>query len=539
MATGYEDKRFQTLVDDSLHCVICTEVLRDPVQCQRNEHHFCRNCIIEHLKHSQNCPTCKDPLIVEILVKPQRFLANTLSKLKISCENSERGCRAVVELGSLNTHVASCEFNPVPCSNDQCDEIISRRDKEIHESKVCDFRQVKCDYCGETVVYKNLMQHTCPQRSEIRDMKAEISTLKRQVNKLCTSQDEMRFSQDKMLKLIQTMMSKIDGITTLSLGSGTSHVSSSIHNLQAEIVVAGGGDDEFSSRSVEVFNMQTNTWRLLSEMNECRQGASSVLYQGHMIVTGGSAGSRESLDSLLDFKSLDSVEELDLAQQDGHWIKSQFKLPLQLEVHVCVVYQSRLLVIGGYYIDRILRTCNSIHEIQLTPPYTSKVLAELPRNAIFHGAEIVNNKIYVIGGRSSGQTFFFDAINNVLMFDPATNNFTELQSLPYAVSEMATVTWKDNVVILGGRDREWRVIDTVLLYNVTTGSNRMLPSLKKKRRDSTAVIIGNNIVVMGGLGEDAKPVNSVECYNFDTNTWTELPAMIKPRAFATAVVKYC
>ena len=144
------------------------------VQCQRNEHHFCRNCIIEHLKHSQNCPTCKDPLTVETLVKPQRFLANTLSKLKISCENSERGCRAVVELGSLNTHVASCEFNPIPCSNDQCDEIISRRDKEIHENKVCDSRRVKCDYCGDTVVYKNLMQHTCPERREIHEIKRQV-----------------------------------------------------------------------------------------------------------------------------------------------------------------------------------------------------------------------------------------------------------------------------------------------------------------------------------------------------------------------------
>ena len=39
-----------------------------------------------------------------------------------------------MELGSLKTHVASCEFNPVPCSNDKCDEIISQRDKEIHEN---------------------------------------------------------------------------------------------------------------------------------------------------------------------------------------------------------------------------------------------------------------------------------------------------------------------------------------------------------------------------------------------------------------------
>ena len=104
---------------------------------------------------------------------------------------------------------------------------------------------------------------------------------------------------------------------------------------------------------------------------------------------------------------------------------------------------------------------------------------------------------------------------------------------------MATVTWKDNVVVLGGMDNEGHVLDTVILYNVTTGSHRMLPSMKKKRSGCAAVIIGNNIVVMGGEGDRFKPVNSVECYNFDTNTWTEFPAMIKARKFATAVVKYC
>ena len=384
MATGYEDRRFQTLVDENLHCVICTEVLmRDPVQCRRNEHHFCSNCIIEHLKHSQNCPTCKDPLTVETLVKPQRFLANTLSKLKISCENSERGCRSVVELGSLNTHVASCEFNPIPCSNDQCDEIISRSDKEIHENKVCDSRRVECDYCGETVVYKKLVQHTCPQRREIQE-------IKRQVDK----QDEMlkmiRSCQDEMLKMMQTMMSKIEGITALSLCSETRNDLSSIYNMQAEIVVAGGRDDKSTHRSVEAFNMATKTWRLLSEMNERREGASSVLYQGYMIVTGGYPDS-STLDHEPLFLASDSVEELNLAQQDGHWVKSQFKLPKQLKGHACVVYQNHLLVIGGdpdSNYDCNFCISDSIYEIELAPPYTSKFLTSMPRNIYDHGAEM-------------------------------------------------------------------------------------------------------------------------------------------------------
>ena len=108
-------------------------------------------------------------------------IGNTLSSLKISCENSERGCRNVVELGSLDTldtHVATCGFSPMPCSNDQCAEIISRRDKEIHENKVCDFRRVNCGHCGQMVLYKNFMQHTCTARKEIREMIADMTDVK-------------------------------------------------------------------------------------------------------------------------------------------------------------------------------------------------------------------------------------------------------------------------------------------------------------------------------------------------------------------------
>ncbi len=411
MATGYEDNRFGTKVDENLHCIICREVLKDPVQCRRNEHHFCRNCITKHLKHSPKCPTCNDPLTVETLVRPQRFLANTLSCLKISCDNSERGCREVVELGSLSTHAASCGFSPMPCSNDQCEEIISRRDKEIHENKVCDFRRVKCDYCGQMVLYKNFMQYT------------------------------MR--------------------NTLERSEG-SHASSG-QEMQAEIVVAGGN----GRKSVEVFNMATKTWRPLSEMNKCRYGATSVLYQGRMIVTGGMSQS---------YQYLASVEELNLAQQDAHWVESQFKLPAPSRDHACVVYQNKLLVIGGHADRRLFDT---IHEIQLTPPYTSRLLTKMPRPICYHGAEIVSGKIFIVGGGTTG--LYELATNTVLMFDPVTNTCTELKPLPHAVSAMATATWKDNVVVLGGMDKEVNTRNTVILYNVTTGNHRMLPEMRKKR----------------------------------------------------------
>ena len=506
MATGYEDSRFETKVDENLHCVICTEVLKDPVQCRRNEHHFCRKCIAEHLKHSPNCPICQDPLTVETLAKPQRFLANTLAGLKISCDNSNRGCRKVVELGSLATHVASCEFSPMPCSNDQCEEIISRRDKEIHENKVCDFRQVKCDYCDQMVLYKNFMQHICKHTCE---MKAEMT--------------EVRSRQDEMFKMMQNMMSSLTRLErNMAQRSEARHHASSGQDVQAEIVVAGGSKCKY----VEVFNMKTKTWRPLSQMNERRYEASSVLYQGRMIVTGGMVGVLQSLDS---------VEEVNLTQQDAHCVESRFKLPVPSRGHKCLVYQNRLLLIGG--LKDPDKVHNTIYEIQLTRPYTSRLLTKMPQPVCDHGAEIVNGKIYIIGGSTTG--YFGSTSDTVLMFDPESNTCTKLRPLPYALSHMATTTWKDNVVVVGGEDKEGNTCNTVILYNVTTGSHRMLPEMTKKRQSCTTVTIGDNVVTMGGCDETLKLLNSVECYNFHTNTWTEFPAMTGARFHHTSVVKYC
>ena len=41
---GYSEDRFQTPVDNNFFCPICTDVLKDPVQCH-NQHLFCRACI--------------------------------------------------------------------------------------------------------------------------------------------------------------------------------------------------------------------------------------------------------------------------------------------------------------------------------------------------------------------------------------------------------------------------------------------------------------------------------------------------------------
>ena len=146
---GYDDSRFEKDVDEHFHCSICYNVLKDPRMCRNNDHAFCLDCITEHLKvNSQTCPECNEHLSVDTL-RPARLLNNYLSKLKINCDHASRGCPEFICVENLESHVESCGFSPVMCSNENCGMEINKQDKDHHENEVCEYRKVKCQDCGK------------------------------------------------------------------------------------------------------------------------------------------------------------------------------------------------------------------------------------------------------------------------------------------------------------------------------------------------------------------------------------------------------
>ena len=54
--------------------------------------------------------------------------------------------------------------------------------------------------------------------------------------------------------------------------------------------------------------------------------------------------------------------------------------------------------------------------------------------------------------------------------------------LLFAVWTMATVTWKDNIVMIGGVDQNDKVLNNVMMNNVNTGKHTKLPNMGKRRR---------------------------------------------------------
>ena len=124
----------------------------------------------------------------------------------------------------------------------------------------------------------------------------------------------------------------------------------------------------------------------------------------------------------------------------------------------------------------------------------------------------------------------------MLEFDVKTNQCKEMPPLPRPLSSMATVQWRDQVVVLGGKDKNGKVLNDVFMYDCKTGKIKVLPSMLEKRCGCCAVITGNSIVVMGGRNEKHEKLNSVECFTMGGSTWEYFSAMNKTRLFAIAGV---
>ena len=213
------------------------------------------------------------------------------------------------------------------------------------------------------------------------------------------------------------------------------------------------------------------------------------------------------------------------------WVEFSAELPFKGCNHQTVVYQQRVIHIGGYNFDECEQS-NLISEIQLTSPCTTTELCQMPSSRDCFGAEAFDDKILIIGGVDEDD----NVLDSVLVFDPEKNECTEMPPLPRPLSRMATVRWGEQVVVLGGYDEEDEVVNDVFLYNYKTGKITFLPSMLEKRYNCSAVVTGDTIVVMCGVNDKCECMNSVECLSIGGSAWAYLPEMNQNRYRAVSEV---
>ena len=252
------------------------------------------------------------------------------------------------------------------------------------------------------------------------------------------------------------------------------------------------------SDSVEMFNWRQRTWLPLQSIPKERYGATSFVDNNQIVIAGG----------YCDYYVDDDMIRMNVDPHPDpsiHWSEFHMKLTAMLAHHSSVLYNDKLMVAGCCDGNAI---SDKIHEVQVVPPYTLKTLSRMPEPRQHHCTEIFDDSLLILGGTTHNY------LSSVVLYDIKNNVCKQLAPLPYKVSEMATVRWGDNVVVIGGADQRGNRLNTVIMYNVKT----------QQREACAAVVVGNNIVVLGGYSGN-KTLASVEAFSFERYTWQELPEM--------------
>lgn len=134
-------------------CIVCKNLVWDPVELDDCHHVFCKFCINEWLKTHSTCPACR--LIPKSYILPISLI-RAIGELKIKCSNN--GCPCTPCYSNYVIHLEKCEYRKYKCTNEKCNYIGLKKNVKSH-CLICQFRLEECKYCQQLVPFCEHEEH--------------------------------------------------------------------------------------------------------------------------------------------------------------------------------------------------------------------------------------------------------------------------------------------------------------------------------------------------------------------------------------------
>jgi N-acetylneuraminic acid mutarotase len=202
--------------------------------------------------------------------------------------------------------------------------------------------------------------------------------------------------------------------------------------VDGKIYVIGGGNP--ASARVDIYDPATDTWSRGADMPTPRLIFARVAFEGKIYTFGGLAGLRNSDRGL---KTTDVYDP-----KTDTWTESA-TMPQAVWGHSAEVVDGKIYVIGGSYgIDAM-----QIHQVYDPQTNTWTSATPMPIRTRGHATSVVCGKIYAIGGwLNSGQR----PRSNTWMYDPTTDIWTETAPLPDVRAGFSASVVNGKIYAMGG-----------------------------------------------------------------------------------------
>jgi N-acetylneuraminic acid mutarotase len=278
--------------------------------------------------------------------------------------------------------------------------------------------------------------------------------------------------------------------------------------------------------ATQAVSASENSWITRPPMPDAKSGLKVAVVNGKIYALAGN----------------DTNEEYDPATL--MWTTKQ-SIPTPRSSFGIAVHENKIYIIGGNVgFDSatdlpILCSRNEVYD-PLTDIWESK--KPMPTNRSQLSANVVNGKIYLIGGRTGGQYSTVD-LNEV--YDPETDSWTTKTSIPYPVVQYASAVVDDKIYIIGGQDEfaDPMNLDIVQIYDPSTdiwsfGAPMNTVVWQAAAGATTGVWAPKRIYVFGGLPDRSLfGTNINQVYDPENDSWTLGASMPTSRFnFAVGVV---
>jgi N-acetylneuraminic acid mutarotase len=316
---------------------------------------------------------------------------------------------------------------------------------------------------------------------------------------------------DEMKDVLVKMEDKIE--------ENTRKVRNTASGDKENIIVAGGAGTD----SVEMFNWRQKTWSPLRSLPKVRYAATSFVCNNHVTIAGGFCSGR--VDDMI---RMNINPNPDLSM---HWSECPVKLPAQMAYHSSVLYNDHLIVTGGHNGNA---TSDCIHEVQLVPPYTVKTLSRMPEPRRDHSTQLFDDNLLIVGGRTThryqdslSSVLLYDikkneckqlaplpyevnmmatvrwgdnivvlggiekhgkALDTVIIYNVKTEQSHLLPPMRCKRRGCTAVVIGNNIVVLGGWDERGR-LKSVEVFNFESYTWQELPEMSQTRYWHTAVVV--------------------------------------------------
>ena len=226
----------------------------------------------------------------------------------------------------------------------------------------------------------------------------------------------------------------------------------------------------------------------------------------------------------------DNVPSNDKPAMDISWSEIS-PMPVSRGLSQAVVLNDKIYVIGGMIEGNELPT----NTVDVYDPLSDTWERNIPRMKhprIYHSANVVNGKIYVMGGceRCWGEI----VTKSVEVYDPLTNEWTSIGNMPEAKGGFGTVVIDNKIYTFGGTlFRDDYVYNSVHVFDPSNNSWEKLSDMPYPREFMAAATHKGKAYLMGGIsGPPWEALQTITAYDPVLDKWTENGTSMTPRYYA-------